>query len=162
MSFLNTMWRLEPRWVLLPLTTILIAVNTYGALPEDPGKEETQRLCIGCHEIGKSVSLRQDVDGWNTTLAKMIGFGMEATEDELQTVLTYLAKWFPAGALPPLNVNKARAIQFESRLSLKRSEVARIIRYRTKNGDFKSIEDLKKVPGVNAAQIEAKKGTLVF
>ncbi|MBG99310.1 MAG: hypothetical protein CMN58_03060 [Solibacterales bacterium] len=87
---------------------------------------------------------------------------MKATEDELQTVLNYLTKWFPAEKLPPLNVNKARAIQFESRLSLKRSEAARIIRYRTENGDFKSIEDLKKVPGVNAAQIEAKKDTLVF
>ena len=162
MSFFSKVYCLKLRWLSLPLVTIFIAVHTYGSLPNGPGKEETQRLCVGCHEIGKSVSLRQDKDGWNTTIAKMIGSGMKATEDELQTVLNYLTKWFPAGKLPPLNVNKARAIQFESRLSLKRSEAARIIRYRTENGDFKSIEDLKKVPGVNAAQIEAKKDTLVF
>lgn len=162
MSFFSNVYWLKPRWLSLPLATIFIAGHTYGSLPNGLGKEETQRLCVGCHEIGKSVSLRQDKDGWNTTIAKMIGFGMKATEDELQTVLNYLTKWFPAEKLPPLNVNKARAIQFESRLSLKRSEAARIIRYRTENGDFKSIEDLKKVPGVNAAKIEAKKDTLVF
>lgn len=162
MSFFSKVYCLKSRWLSLPLATIFIAVHTYGSLPNGPGKEETQRLCVGCHEIGKSVSLRQDKDGWNTTIAKMIGSGMKATENELQTVLNYLTKWFPAGKLPPLNVNKARAIQFESRLSLKRSEAARIIRYRTENGYFKSIEDLKKVPGVNAAQIEAKKDTLVF
>jgi len=54
------------------------------------------------------------------------------------------------------------AIEMESRLSLKRSQAAAIIAYRTKNGKFKSIEDLKKVPGVDAAKIEAKKDRIVF
>ena len=63
---------------------------------------------------------------------------------------------------PPVNVNKARAIQLESRLSLKRSEAAKILRYRKEHGDFKSIEDLIKVPGIDTAKIEAKKDRLVF
>ena len=50
----------------------------------------------------------------------------------------------------------------ESRLTLTRSQAAAIIQYRTKKGSFKSIEDLKKVPGVDAAKIEAKKDRLVF
>ena len=148
----------------LPLTAVLITTSAYGqlALPDDSGRTLTHRLCAECHEIGKSVSLRQDVNGWSTTLAKMVGFGMKATEEELGIVLAYLVKDFPPSALPPLNVNKARAIQFESRLSLKRSEATKIIRYRRKNGGFKSIEDLKKVPGINVALIEAKKDSLIF
>ena len=47
-------------------------------------------------------------------------------------------------------------------MSLLRSQAALIIQYRAKNGDFKSIDDLKKVPGVDVAKIEAKKDRLVF
>jgi competence protein ComEA len=37
-----------------------------------------------------------------------------------------------------------------------------VIQYRTKNGDFNSIDDLKKVPGLDPQQIEAKKDRIVF
>jgi competence protein ComEA len=77
-------------------------------------------------------------------------------------VLDYLAAHYPAEDVPRLNVNTARSIELESTLSLKRSEAAAIIEYRTKHGPFKSIEDLKKVPGVDIAKIEAKKDRLTF
>ena len=147
---------------LFPLAAFLLIGGARAGLPEGPGRAETAKLCIGCHQVEKSTSLRQDKDSWSTTLAKMVGFGMKATDAEFRTVLAYLAEHFPAGAIPPLNVNKARAIQFESRLSLKRSEAAKIIRYRKNNGDFKSIEDLKKVRGIDMAKIDAKKDSLVF
>jgi competence protein ComEA len=59
-------------------------------------------------------------------------------------------------------VNKAAAIELESRLSLRRSQAASIIAYRTKNGKFKSIEELKQVPGVDVEKIEAKRDRIVF
>jgi competence protein ComEA len=37
-----------------------------------------------------------------------------------------------------------------------------VIEYRTKNGNFKSLEDLKKIPGVPFAKFEAKKDRLTF
>jgi competence protein ComEA len=52
--------------------------------------------------------------------------------------------------------------KLESGLSLARSQAAAIVRYRTQHGDFKSIEDLKRVPGVDVAKIEAKKDRLLF
>ena len=64
-----------------------------------------------------------------------------------QTVYT---DWFPAEALPPIYVNKARAIQLESRLSLKRSEASAILRYKKEHGPFKSLEELLQVPGIDA------------
>jgi competence protein ComEA len=131
-------------------------------LPEGPGREETERLCKGCHEVARSVSVRQDRTAWEATMKKMVALGTKGTEKEFQAVLEYLATNFPAEDLPPLNVNKATAIDLESRLSLRRSQAAAIIQYRTRNGNFKSIEELKKVPGVDAAKIEAKKDRLVF
>lgn len=131
-------------------------------LPEGAGRAETEKLCKTCHEMAKSVSLRQDRNGWTNTLAKMMGLGMKAGDEELHRALDYLSRNFPAEELPPLDVNKARAIQFESRMSLKRSEAAAILRYRKQHGGFRSLQDLLKVPGIDAAKIEAKKHILAF
>ncbi len=134
----------------------------FAQMPEGPGREATEKLCSGCHELERAVSLRQDRDGWKATLNRMVSFGASGTEAEFAAVVDYLAANYPAAALPPLNVNTAKAIDFESRLSLRRSQAAAIIAYRSKHGNFKSIEELKKVPGVDSAKIEAKKDILGF
>jgi competence protein ComEA len=131
-------------------------------LPDGPGKAETQKLCTQCHELDKAFSLSQDRAGWQRTIEKMTGFGMKGTEKELSAALEYLIKNFPADELPMIDVNKAEAIELESGLSLKRSQAAAIIRYRSQHGPFKSIEDLKKVPGVDVEKIVSKKDRLVF
>jgi competence protein ComEA len=146
---------------LLPVFSFL-AASAWAQLPDGPGKPETQKLCTQCHEVERSISLRQDRAGWQATMDKMSNLGMKATDEEMQAVLSYLSLHYPADAVPRINVNKCRAIDLESGLSLLRSQAALIIQYRTKNGDFKSIEDLKKVPGVDVAKIEAKKDRLVF
>ena len=131
-------------------------------LPDGPGKEETQKLCSRCHDMDKSVSISQDRAGWQRTIEKMLAFGAKATDREFSAVLDYLATNFPADDIPKINVNKAAAIEFESGLSLRRSQAAAIVRYREQHGPFKSIEDLKKVPGVDVEKIEAKKDRLTF
>jgi competence protein ComEA len=141
---------------------VIAAASLRAQMPEGPGREETQKLCSDCHELERSISLRQDRDGWKTTINKMVSFGMQGTERDFSVILEYLAANYPAQIMPRLNVNTARAIEFESRLTLKRSQAAAIIDYRTKHGSFKSIEDLKKVPGIDPARIEAKKDVLVF
>jgi len=150
------------RPVLIFLFANLVLGALWGQLPEGPGREETQQLCSDCHELERSISLRQDRNGWKGTINKMISLGAQVTEQEFSMVLEYLSAYFPAQALPPLNVNSAKAIDFEARLSLRRSEAAAIIEYRTRHGNFKSIEDLKRVPGVNPAKVEAKRDSLVF
>ncbi len=142
--------------------SVALTLPARAQLPDGPGKAETEKLCKTCHEMAKSVSLRQDRNGWGNTLKKMMGLGMKAADEDLHLVLAYLSKNFPAEELPPIDVNKARAIQLESRMSLRRSEAAAILRYRKEHGDFRSLEDLLKVPGIDAAKIEAKKHILVF
>ncbi|MBI4903996.1 MAG: helix-hairpin-helix domain-containing protein [Acidobacteria bacterium] len=144
---------------------ILAVIATTAAaqqLPDGPGRAEIEKMCKGCHEMARSISLRQDRDGWSSTMSKMTAFGMKATEQETNLALDYLAKHYPAGDVPPLNINKATAIQLESALSLRRSQAAAIIEYRTRNGQFKSIDDLKKIPNIDIAKIESKKGRIVF
>lgn len=144
------------------LVFAFLASGAWAQLPEGPGKAETERICSQCHELARSISLRQDRAGWETTVNQMVSLGAKATDKETEAVIAYLTAHFAAEEVPRINVNKARAIDLESGLTLRRSEAAAIIEYRTKNGPFKSIEALKKVPGIDAAKIEAKKDRLTF
>ena len=131
-------------------------------LPAGPGKAEAEKLCSTCHEIERSVAPRQDRAGWKTTIDKMVNLGATGTEKEFEAVIDYLARNYPAPDVQRLNVNTARAIELESTLGIPRSQAAKIIEHRDSKGAFKSIEDLKKVPGVDVAKIEAKKDRLAF
>jgi competence protein ComEA len=150
------------RLLLLAVLFTACAGSVRAQLPDGPGKAETAKLCVQCHELERSISLRQDRAGWQATLDKMASLGMKGSDKEMQAVVEYLATHFPADDVPRLNVNKARAIELESALSLPRSQAALVIQYREKNGPFHSIEDLKKVPGVDVAKIESKKDRLTF
>jgi len=144
------------------LAFALFAIPANAQLPDGPGKAETERICSQCHELERSISLRQDHQGWQATTDKMVTMGAKGTDKEFQLVVDYLAANFAGEAAAKINVNKAEAIELESALSLKRSESRAIIQYREKNGNFKSIDDLKKVPGIDVAKIEAKKDRLSF
>jgi competence protein ComEA len=141
---------------------IAFAGGARAQLPEGPGKAETEKICTQCHDLARSISLHQDHAGWQATMDKMITLGAQGSEKDLKAVVDYLAKNFPAEEVPKINVNTCRAIDLESGLTLRRSQANAIIEYRAKNGPFKSIEDLKKVPGIEAAKIEAKKDRLTF
>lgn len=131
-------------------------------LPEGAGRDELRKACTQCHELSRSISLRQDRDGWNQTMTKMAAFGMKVSQKDYAEILDYLTKNYPADEIPPVNVNTASAIELESGLNLRISQAKAVLAYRAKHGDFKSIEDLKKVPLIDAAQIEEKKDKIVF
>lgn len=138
------------------------SVALLAQLAEGPGMAETARTCKGCHEVERSVSLRQDKDGWNTTLTKMVGFGMKAADADLAIIADYLAKNYPADALSPLNVNTASAIELESRLGMRRSQASAFIAHREKVGKLKTFTELKKAPGIDPEKVEEKKTQIVF
>jgi competence protein ComEA len=131
-------------------------------LPEGPGKAETEKLCKQCHEMARSISKRQDKDGWVNTLTKMSAFGMKSTDKEFAIVAEYLTKYYPADNIDLVNVNTATAIQLESGLSLRRSQAAALIAYRKEHGNFKSLDDLKKVPQLESAKLDEKKDRITF
>ena len=68
----------------------------------------------------------------------------------------------PAEDIPKVNVNTARAVDMEAALTLRRSQAAAVIAYREKNGPIKSLDELKKVPGLNAAHLEERKDRITF
>ena len=141
---------------------LVAAAAAYAQTPDIPGKAETEKVCSQCHDLARSLSLRQDRAGWQATIDKMVTLGAQASDHEQKDILDYLSRYYPAEEVPKIHVNTARAIDFESGLTLRRSQATAIVEYRAKHGPFKSIEDLEKVPGIEAAKIEAKKDKLSF
>ena len=145
--------------------TLLVAVSLWAqapVLPEGLGHDETEKLCKQCHELARSISLRQDRNGWQTTMGKMSAFGMKSTEAEYAAVLDFLSKHYAAEDVARVNVNQATAIELESGLSLKRSQARAVVAYREKHGGFKSLDDLKRVPGLDAVMLDAKKERIIY
>jgi competence protein ComEA len=150
------------KFALLALAASLLPGALLAQLPEGPGRDETIKMCRTCHEVARSVSKRQDRDGWVETMNKMVAFGMKSSEQDYNTVLDYLAKHYPAEDVPRVNVNSAPAIELESILALRRSQAAAMIAYREQHGPFRTLEDLKKVPNIDPAKIDAKKDRIRF
>jgi competence protein ComEA len=92
----------------------------------------------------------------------MVNMGAEGSDDEYEAILVYLTKNFGPEAPKPVNVNKATPVEIESTLALTRAESAAIVQYRADKGDFKSLDDLKNVPGLDFKKIEAKKARITF
>jgi competence protein ComEA len=128
--------------------------------PDGPGKDALLKTCSRCHSPNLVIANGQDREGWENTITKMVSLGAVGTDEDFTAILDYLAKNFPQQT--KINVNKATAAALETGLSLSTKEAEALVAYRDKNGDFKSLEDLKKVPQVDAKKLDAKKYSLIF
>jgi len=143
------------------LLTAVIGV-AHADLPDGAGKAATVRICGRCHSPERAASLHQSRSAWEDTIVKMMKLGALGSDEELEAVLGYLSTHFGPEAPKPLDINKARAVDLEAVLLLPRSQANAVVEYRNKNGDFKSIDDLRNVPGLDFQKIESKKSRLVF
>ena len=158
---------------MLLLTTILFAVSTSpSALPPGEGKPIVERMCGSCHALKVVTSKRASPEQWAQLVDQMVSRGAEGTDEEIETVVEYLAKNFGLDSPPPaasektspqpVHVNQATAAELSAALGLTADEAGAIVAYREQNGKFKEWRELTKVPGVDASKIEANKERLVF
>jgi competence protein ComEA len=126
-------------------------------LPEAPAKKTVENVCGGCHDVDTAIGERHDKAGWQTVIATMVNRGARASDQEFDAIIDYLAKYFGV-----VNVNKAGAKEIEDALGISTEQSAAIIRYRASNGEFKDLEGLKKVPGLDAKVLEDRKDRIVF
>jgi competence protein ComEA len=146
--------------LLAGLTLLMVAAN--ADLPPGPGRAAMIRVCGRCHSPERATSLHQNHYQWEETITKMVKLGAQGSDDEFEAILEYLSKNFAREAPGPININKAKAIDLEAGLLLRRSQAEEVVQYRAQNGDFKSLDDLKKVPGIDFQKIEARKSRIVF
>ena len=149
--------------ILIPALLCAAPAIAQKSFPEGAGKAETLQLCAGCHEPDILLDHKQTKDEWTATIQAMMTRGLEAPPEQLTAVLNYLTKYLgPNSAPATVNVNKATAADLESGLGLTSKEAAAIVKYRTDKGEFKALDDFKKVPDLDFKKIEAAKDRVSF
>jgi competence protein ComEA len=135
--------------------------SAQGQLPDGPGKEETARICGTCHPADRAASVRLTRAGWQDTISKMVSLGAKGSDQELDAVLSYLSTNFKGEGRKPLNLNTATSVDLESICGFLRKESAAWIAHRKAQGPCKSIDDLKKVSGLDFKKIDERRERLV-
>jgi competence protein ComEA len=132
-------------------------------LPDGTGKEATEKVCGMCHGAELVLGRQETREAWSAIVDDMIQRGASGSEEEFYQVVDYLATNFsPTSPVTKINVNKATVKDLESALKLPPKDATAIVQQRTAKGDFKSVEELVKVPGIDAKRIEANKNRLSF
>jgi len=120
------------------------------------------RLCVKCHSPNVILASGQDRRGWENTITKMVRLGATGTDEDFTDIADYLTANFPVSAVKKIFVNSATDKQIAEVLEIRIDDAKALIAYRDRIKGFKSIEDMKQVPGIDAKKIDAKKDRLVF
>jgi competence protein ComEA len=138
------------------LTALLLSsIALAQTLPEGPGKQTFEDTCSLCHSPTAVIGMHKTKAEWKSKVTEMLQ-EQDVPDSDRTAIIDYLARSFPA----TVNVNKAAAKDLEPILGAK--DAAAIVQYRESKGTFKSIDDLKKVSGIEPAKLESVKQQLEF
>jgi hypothetical protein len=74
---------------------ILLGAGRPGAqdnpLPAGPNRELVAGRCVICHSLEMVAQQRQDRQGWETIVNRMISYGAPIPPEDKETILHYLA-----------------------------------------------------------------------
>ena len=83
-------------FLLLPLAS----ARAQDALPEGTGKNAVQTYCVQCHDLSTVTRSGYNAEGWRNNLHMMINVGSTLPQSEVEPLVQYLAKNFPARPRP--------------------------------------------------------------
>jgi mono/diheme cytochrome c family protein len=78
-------------------------------LPDGEGKALVEKVCTSCHGLDTALAEGYSEQGWKKLVNTMIARGAEASDDEIDIMVKYLAKNFPAAGASNAGVNTATA-----------------------------------------------------
>lgn len=136
-------------WALAPRLTVAQARS--GDLPEGRGRDLLTSVCTDCHGPDTITAQRRTRAGWDFVVQDMVSRGANASDDDARTIVDYLARY-----LGRVNVNRAMEQEIRDVLELPPAQAAAIVEYRMHEGDYKAVEDLKKVPGLDFNRLADK------
>lgn len=145
---------------------LLMGVRTAGsqqsgvdpaALPAGDGKTILARACTECHELTAVTAKRLTPRQWRDIVTDMASRGAAADDAEIATVIEYLAQ-----NVGHVNVNKASEAELKNYGGFSAAEAAAIVSARTAGQTFAGLDDLKKVPGVDAKGLDARRDRIAF
>ena len=81
--------------LILTFATVGPAVRADDStFPDGPGKAVLLEVCTQCHSADSIAEQHRTRDEWKDTIDAMKGYGAEATDEDLATILDYLVKNF--------------------------------------------------------------------
>jgi competence protein ComEA len=144
-------------------TSVVLFLSAAAAqekLPAGPGRDAMKKVCSKCHGAENVIGLAKSREEWGELVGKMVDLGAEGSVDDFNDVVDYLTEHFPQAAR--VNVNKVAAKDLENSLGFSSKEAEAIVSYRAEKGNFKSIEDLQKVPGIDVKKVQARRDRYAF
>jgi len=144
------------RCLLPPVVCAAIALAG-PAYPDRPGKKVVERVCGGCHGLRLMENMRKTPAAWKTSIDDMVTRGMKASDDEIDTVNAYFAKY-----LTRLNINQAGPADIADVFDLTAQEAEAIVAYRKANGKIKNFDELEAIPGVDAKKLNEQRNRIAF
>src|SRR5262249_3417616 len=88
-----------PLMVAASLCCILPAWSQ-SELPDGPGKQTVQTVCLQCHEISQVTRAGYTPEGWHNVVQMMRNIGAPLPQDQIAVVTEYLAEHFPEQPKP--------------------------------------------------------------
>jgi mono/diheme cytochrome c family protein len=83
------------------LTAFSLAASAHAQdLPDGAGKDLVMNVCTQCHDLARITSKSRTKEEWNDTVDKMAMRGAKASDEEFETIVTYLAKYFGKDPAP--------------------------------------------------------------
>jgi competence protein ComEA len=134
------------------------AEQNKDALPEGPGRDVFQAVCSECHEPTRAAEKQWTRAQWKDKVLEMLQEAPDVSEMEREQIVEYLSRNFAK----KVNVNKAAAGEIAATLEIPAKDAAAMVAYREAQGGFKSLDDLKKVPGLDARVVESNKRRVEF
>ena len=126
-------------------------------LPDGEGRKVVATSCIGCHALSTSLEDRRTRSGWQDVVEEMAGLGADMSEDDIKTAVAYLWRFFGR-----VNVNRASQKDIQRVVGLSSKEAAAIVKYRERGGEFRTVDDLERVPGFDFSKIASLKDRIAF
>ena len=133
------------------------AQDAQAAAADAAGRAMVEQVCTLCHDATLIEGGNRTPAEWDDVLERMAANGASASQEQAEQIRAYLLRNFGR-----VNVNRAPARDLASVLNVEAPVADAVVMYRTERGGFTTIEDLKKVPGIDGAKIEARKTRLMF
>jgi competence ComEA-like helix-hairpin-helix protein len=144
----------------LPLSLALALMPSARAqgLPDGEGRATYENVCGACHGADIVIGGQGTKARWQETVDAMRNRGAAGSDEDFETVLKYLSRYFGMA----VNVNTAAAKDLETELGVTAQEAEAIVKYRTAAGNFTAYADLARVQGLDTKKLDLLKGRITF
>src|SRR5215510_9765756 len=81
-------------WLIVTVALATLSMAVPQEMPEGEGKKLLEERCTSCHDLKPVVSLKQSQGAWKELVVKMVRYGAQLDDKEVDVATEYLMKHF--------------------------------------------------------------------